>query len=377
MSLDINLTNVQSIPIVVSSSITAENNKVYHVIANATFTDPTPVEGKGYVVLLRNGVATIGGVSNGNLGTIFYRIFRGASWVTYLHYDLTTLQSVFVPPSRTINGLDLSANRTLTTADIADSSNKRYVTDANLTVLGNTSGTNTGDQDLTNLVVKNSAITGATKTKITYDAKGLVTAGADATTADISDSSNKRYVTDANLTVIGNTSGTNSGDETQSTILSKLGFFVKKIGASSTVSTTAETIFSNASIEILGGKLSSTDYLNIKSRVRKTGSNGTYLLRYYLNTTPSTLTGATQIGISTTQTTTSLISANFERDFFIDGGNLYGYPFATANNDGIVSATAVGSVAYNVATTYYIITTITLLSALDTASLIGQKITNF
>jgi hypothetical protein len=61
-------------------------------------------------------------------------------------------------------------------------------------------------------VDENSAITGATKTKITYDAKGLVTAGADATTADIADSTNKRYVTDANLTVIGNTSGTNTGD---------------------------------------------------------------------------------------------------------------------------------------------------------------------
>jgi hypothetical protein len=61
-------------------------------------------------------------------------------------------------------------------------------------------------------VDENAAITGATKTKVTYDAKGLVTAGADATTADIADSLNKRYVTDANLTVIGNTSGTNTGD---------------------------------------------------------------------------------------------------------------------------------------------------------------------
>ena len=61
-------------------------------------------------------------------------------------------------------------------------------------------------------VDENAAITGATKTKITYDAKGLVTAGADATTADIADSTNKRYVTDAQATVIGNTSGTNTGD---------------------------------------------------------------------------------------------------------------------------------------------------------------------
>jgi hypothetical protein len=61
-------------------------------------------------------------------------------------------------------------------------------------------------------VDENAAITGATKTKITYDAKGLVTAGADATTADIADSTNRRYVTDAQSTVIGNTSGTNTGD---------------------------------------------------------------------------------------------------------------------------------------------------------------------
>lgn len=63
----------------------------------------------------------------------------------------------------------------------------------------------------------NAPITGATKTKITYDADGLVTAGADATTADIADSTDKRYVTDAELVVIGNTSGTNTGDQTSVT----------------------------------------------------------------------------------------------------------------------------------------------------------------
>jgi len=62
-------------------------------------------------------------------------------------------------------------------------------------------------------VDENAPITGETKTKITYDTKGLVTSGADATTADIADSTNKRYVTDANLVVIGNTSGVNTGDQ--------------------------------------------------------------------------------------------------------------------------------------------------------------------
>ena len=57
-------------------------------------------------------------------------------------------------------------------------------------------------------------ITGATKTKITYNSQGIVTGGADATTADIADSTDKRYVTDAKLTVLNNTSGTNTGDQT-------------------------------------------------------------------------------------------------------------------------------------------------------------------
>lgn len=68
----------------------------------------------------------------------------------------------------------------------------------------------------------NGAITGATKTKITYDAKGLVTAGADATTADIADSTDRRYCTDAQKVIISNTSGTNSGDETLTTLGTKV-----------------------------------------------------------------------------------------------------------------------------------------------------------
>ena len=71
-------------------------------------------------------------------------------------------------------------------------------------------------------VTGNTAITAATKTKVTYDQKGLVTAGADATTADIADSTNKRYVTDAQLVVVGNTSGTNTGDNAVNSLYSGL-----------------------------------------------------------------------------------------------------------------------------------------------------------
>lgn len=70
------------------------------------------------------------------------------------------------------------------------------------------------DAVISGKVTANGSITGATKTKVTYDAKGLVTGGADATTADIADSSNKRYVTDAQLAALVNLSGTNTGDQT-------------------------------------------------------------------------------------------------------------------------------------------------------------------
>jgi len=87
-------------------------------------------------------------------------------------------------------------------------------------------------------VDENTAITGATKTKITYDEKGLVTAGADATTADIADSSNKRYVTDANLTVIQNTSGTNTGDNATNSQYSGLAASKEDVANKSTSVTT-------------------------------------------------------------------------------------------------------------------------------------------
>jgi len=143
----------------------------------------------------------------------------------------TSLSYSALPTSGLVN----SSTGTPATITLADATNAGLLKPAKFTVLENTSGTNTGDettatiktklgittlsgsntgdQDLSNLVVKNTAITGATNTKITYDSKGLVTGYAAATTADIADSTNKRYVTDANLTVIGNTSGTNTGDQ--------------------------------------------------------------------------------------------------------------------------------------------------------------------
>jgi hypothetical protein len=56
----------------------------------------------------------------------------------------------------------------------------------------------TNNNQLTNgagYLVGNAAVTGATKTKITYDSKGLVIAGADATTTDIAEGTNQYFTT--------------------------------------------------------------------------------------------------------------------------------------------------------------------------------------
>jgi hypothetical protein len=64
---------------VVSSNLTAVNDTNYTVVANATFTDPSPTEGKGYVVYVRNGTATIGGTGYG-VGSLVFRVFHSGGW---------------------------------------------------------------------------------------------------------------------------------------------------------------------------------------------------------------------------------------------------------------------------------------------------------
>jgi hypothetical protein len=93
-------------------------------------------------------------------------------------------------------------NKALTTAEVADSSNKRYVTDANLTVIGNTSGTNTGDQ--TN--ISGNAATVTTNANLT----GVVTSIGNATSIA------NGVITNAMLSngAVANLSGTNTGDQT-------------------------------------------------------------------------------------------------------------------------------------------------------------------
>lgn len=133
----------------------------------------------------------------------------------------------------TVTNFDNSGNVTALANKVDKVTGKSLVLDTEITRLG-TMATNANVG-----VVPNTAITGATKTKITYDAKGLVIGGADATTADIADSTNKRYVSDSQSTVIGNTSGTNSGDNATNTQYS--GLVTSKEDTANKSTTTADS----------------------------------------------------------------------------------------------------------------------------------------
>jgi hypothetical protein len=123
-------------------------------------------------------------------------------------------------------------------------------------------------------VDENSAITGATKTKVTYDSKGLVTAGADATTADIADSSNKRYVTDAQLVVVGNTSGTNTGDNAVNSLYSGLAASKQDtlVSATNIKTINGSSILGSGDLVVSGGGGNTQIYLD------QSPDNGTYAL---------------------------------------------------------------------------------------------------
>ena len=161
-----------------------------------------------------------------------------------------------------------------TTANQTDATNKRFITDAQQTVIGNTSGTNTGDNatntqysglEASKLATNGngSALTGLTKSQVglanvdnTSDANKPVSAAMQ-TALDLKANSlgaDDNYVTDAEKTKLSNLSNANSGDNATNTQYSGL--------AASKQDVITGLTSSGAELNILDGALLTTTELN-------------------------------------------------------------------------------------------------------------------
>lgn len=224
-------------------------------------------------------------------------------------------------------------------------------------------------------VIANASITPGTNTKITYDAKGLVTSGTFSTTADIVDSLNKRYITDAQQTILNNTSGTNTGDQNLQTVTNNGSTTTSNITALSftkTGGTASQFLKANGSVDEslykkiivrdtsynFGGGATSPvligavlvpansfvigDYIDFRTYVNKTNANAGGSLTISLNTVNS-LTGALQI--ATYSFNSNLVGVSLSRYWFVDGATIRGYYNSASSIDGVgpIETTYIGS----------------------------------
>jgi len=190
-------------------------------------------------------------------------------------------------------------------------------------------------------VQKNAPITGATKTKVTYDTKGLVTSGADLTASDI---------------------------------LGFLGWWrIHETTAGSNSSGTSNTI--SKSIEI--GAI--TDVLNIdKVTFTKTGTAGTFTARIYLSEVDNNIGGtAILLGTALTTNANNLYLA-FERLHEKIGSNICGInASSSANSDRIQSGSARLNTPILTGSPLYLIFTTQCTNSADVARFESASLKNF
>lgn len=163
---------------------------IFQTTWNASTNSPALADGVGtkgyYYVVATAGSTSLDGITDWKIGD--WAIFDGTVWRKVDNTDAVS----------SVNGAIGAVS--LTTADISEVTNLYFTTARVLAtqLSGYTSGAGT--------VAATDTILQAIQ-KLNGNIAAL-------TTASVPDSSNKRYVTDAQLTVIGNTSGTNTGDQT-------------------------------------------------------------------------------------------------------------------------------------------------------------------
>jgi len=229
------------------------------------------------------------------------------------------------------------------------------------TILGITtlSGSNTGDQDLSGYV----------PTTRTVNTKAL-SADIVLSTADIADSTGKRYQTENQKTYNDATSSIQTQLNNKQTTLGYTPYRFIKTSEIVHTGVLTETILQT--ILIPANTFTNGDFIMFSALVTKVAniSNTTHYIK--INTT-NTLVGASTISFVGFNTVNFFMK--LKREFVVNGGNIYGYTTAvssTTNDQNIGATTAlINSATYNLSNDLYFFVTCQLANILDSITYKG------
>jgi hypothetical protein len=202
--------NISSLALVATSGAYADLSGKPTIPAAQVQSDWNAISGMGQIL----NKPTLGGAALLNVGTVIGTVAAG---------DDSRMANARTPTSHASTHVTGGSD---VIASVVAGGNAGLMTGADKTKLDGVSGTNTGDQNLSGLMVKAnnlSDLASVATAKVNLAlVKGdvglpLVVNADTTTTVNITDSANKRFVTDAQQVVIGNTSGTNTGDQTSVT----------------------------------------------------------------------------------------------------------------------------------------------------------------
>ena len=210
----------------------------------------------------------------------------------------------------------------------------------------------------------NVAITSVTNRDVLqYESASSLWKNVQLTTAGILASTDKNFVSDAQLTAIGTISNKVSG------------YIYKNTTSVAVTGTTSETQV--LQVTIPANTFSSTDTLKFEILALKSGTAGTQTVKVKLSTSATMPSGTTDQIALTIPSSTNLFTPFYRSLMPINGGNIYGYSFANSQASDLANSTiALSSKAFDVTVTQYFYVSITNTSSGDTSTLRSVKISN-
>ena len=202
------------------------------------------------------------------------------------------------------------------------------------------------------------------------------------TTADIADSTNKRYQTDNQNTYNDATSSIQTQlngklANTSSAILTALGWYNYKNTTPSSTLTGTLTETQLLQITIPANTFGANDFLKIPSlTLIKSGTNAGAAIRVKLSTS-STMPSGTTGQIATYSISATVLYSKISRIFSIASGNILGFNFlGTSISDNTTSTSTISSQAFDRTVTQYLYVSATLSNTSDSIYLNDIQVTN-